>query len=234
MPLRDLLKKKDKQDEDSSQSSSAMNLDVPEFTFIRTTTNAQEVIEPPTYPGDQPPEEIPSSPPKRHSRFRRHSHTSKEAQTSNPARPKSDRPKSDRPKSDRRLSERLHLGSRSRSASTTSVNVPAGLPEIQTGVASGEDEEAQWEKRATLLAKGNNIVPSGSAGANREEKPAEGGRRSRSVSVSDKREDDHIQDAIRLHEEGDLQRSTEMFGRLADPGGANNALSQVLYGLALR
>lgn len=25
-----------------------------------------------------------------------------------------------------------------------------------------------------------------------------------------------------------------MFGRLADPSGANNALSQVLYGLALR
>ena len=25
-----------------------------------------------------------------------------------------------------------------------------------------------------------------------------------------------------------------MFGRLADPAGANNALSQVLYGLALR
>jgi hypothetical protein len=25
-----------------------------------------------------------------------------------------------------------------------------------------------------------------------------------------------------------------MFGRLADPDGANNALSQVLYGLALR
>jgi hypothetical protein len=32
----------------------------------------------------------------------------------------------------------------------------------------------------------------------------------------------------------DLERSTAMFGRLADPHGANNALSQVLYGLALR
>lgn len=31
-----------------------------------------------------------------------------------------------------------------------------------------------------------------------------------------------------------LEQSTEMFGRLADPNGANNALSQVLYGLALR
>lgn len=32
----------------------------------------------------------------------------------------------------------------------------------------------------------------------------------------------------------DLERSTEMFGHLADPNGANNPLSQVLYGLALR
>ena len=32
----------------------------------------------------------------------------------------------------------------------------------------------------------------------------------------------------------DLTSSTKMFGRLADPNGENNALSQVLYGLALR
>jgi hypothetical protein len=32
----------------------------------------------------------------------------------------------------------------------------------------------------------------------------------------------------------DLVNSTAMFGRLADPDGENNALSQVLYGLALR
>ncbi|KAJ5463338.1 hypothetical protein N7475_008282 [Penicillium sp. IBT 31633x] len=32
----------------------------------------------------------------------------------------------------------------------------------------------------------------------------------------------------------DLERSTHMFGQLADPDGANNPLSQVLYGLALR
>lgn len=32
----------------------------------------------------------------------------------------------------------------------------------------------------------------------------------------------------------ELEQSTAMFGRLADPSGANNALSQVLYGLALR
>ncbi len=32
----------------------------------------------------------------------------------------------------------------------------------------------------------------------------------------------------------DLERSTAMFGQLANPSGANDALSQVLYGLALR
>lgn len=32
----------------------------------------------------------------------------------------------------------------------------------------------------------------------------------------------------------ELEVSTKMFGKLADPNGANNALSQVLYGLALR
>ncbi|RKU46480.1 hypothetical protein DL546_008048 [Coniochaeta pulveracea] len=52
--------------------------------------------------------------------------------------------------------------------------------------------------------------------------------------VSTKAIDEDIQTAIKLHEEGDLKRSTAMFGRLADPKGANNPLSQVLYGLALR
>ena len=32
----------------------------------------------------------------------------------------------------------------------------------------------------------------------------------------------------------ELETSTKMFGKLADPNGANNSLSQVLYGLALR
>jgi hypothetical protein len=46
--------------------------------------------------------------------------------------------------------------------------------------------------------------------------------------------DADIQEAIRLHEEGELKESTRLFGILADPNGANNPLSQVLYGLALR
>jgi TPR repeat protein len=45
---------------------------------------------------------------------------------------------------------------------------------------------------------------------------------------------ENIQEAIRLHEASQYERSTAMFGRLADPNGPNNPLSQVLYGLALR
>lgn len=52
--------------------------------------------------------------------------------------------------------------------------------------------------------------------------------------ISSKEIDADIQTAIRWHEEGELEQSTELFGRLADPQGANNPLSQVLYGLALR
>ncbi|KAI1767406.1 HCP-like protein [Hypoxylon sp. FL1150] len=52
--------------------------------------------------------------------------------------------------------------------------------------------------------------------------------------VSSKAIDEQIQEAIRLHEDGQLDQSTRLFGRLADPQGANNPLSQVLYGLALR
>ncbi|KAI1344627.1 HCP-like protein [Xylariaceae sp. FL0016] len=52
--------------------------------------------------------------------------------------------------------------------------------------------------------------------------------------VSSQKTDADIQEAIRLHEDGELERSTALFGQLADPGGANNPLSQVLFGLALR
>lgn len=68
---------------------------------------------------------------------------------------------------------------------------------------------------------------SGSSG-----RPGVGSRRGSAVST--KEIDQDIQEAIRLHEAGDLEASTRLFGRLADPAGANNPLSQVLYGLALR
>ncbi|TFB04716.1 Protein DSF2 [Trichoderma ghanense] len=123
----------------------------------------------------------------------------------------------------RRLSHRLHLSR----GPETSDHVPQNLPEIVVPGSGGDDrdaEELQWEKRATMLAGQN-----------------DGAARSRSASthsatapVSSKQIDADIQEAIRLHEEGNFAEATKMFGRLADESGANNPLSQVLYGLALR
>jgi hypothetical protein len=236
MPLRDLLKKKEKiQGTDSSNASTPtpeeLDNPVPEFTFLRTTTTSQEVIAPPTYPEENLPP--PQSPPKQHhSRLRRHSNASQKSSASEKEQEKQ------RPKADRRLSERLHLSSRSRSASSISVNVPENLPEIEGGVATNAEGEAEWEKRATLLAKGNSVVrpgaSRGSSSRSEEIVQDDTGRRNRSGTISNPTDDSDIQEAIRLHEAGDLARSTQIFGRLADPNGENNALSQVLYGLALR
>ncbi|TID17539.1 HCP-like protein [Venturia nashicola] len=203
MTLKDLMKKKDKIE---AEPSSAQHLATPAFTFIRTTTNTQEVIDPPTFPGDQP-----TNPPQRSlsHRFRLRRQTSA-AQLGD------QHEKLDvRPKNERRLSERLHLGPRDRAASTSSVNIPADLPEI-----AGDGEDV-WEKRATLLAKSNPNTP-------------DEGKKSSEAPVVDKSGDINIQAAINLHEAGEFTKASEMFGQLADPHGANNALSQVLYGLALR
>lgn len=124
------------------------------------------------------------------------------------------------------------------------------LPEIAPvcnddgGAEARTDAEAQWEKRATILARenersiSNSMLPSsGSGGLGLEYGVATltvGRDEKRMNMVVSKEGDDDIQEAIRLHEAGDLERSTGMFGRLADPAGKNNALSQVLYGLALR
>ncbi|KAE9989093.1 hypothetical protein EG328_000024 [Venturia inaequalis] len=204
MTLKDLLKKKDKVE---VESSSAQPLAPPAFTFIRTTTNTQEVIDPPTFPGDQPP----TSPPQRSLSHRFRLRRQPSAAQSGDQNDKLDV----RHKSEKKLSERLHLGPRDRAPSIGSANIPADLPEIQG------DSEDVWEKRATLLAKSNPNTP-------------EEGKKSSEAPVVDKSGDINIQAAIDLHEAGDFTKASEMFGQLADPHGANNALSQVLYGLALR
>lgn len=159
-------------------------------------------------------------------------------------------PDKDKPSPARRLSQRLHL----KRAPVSSENVPADLPEIVTTAAADDPTaaELQWEKRATILARtaGENEALQRS----RDTTPASSpplsspasiqggfasmqiveGRDSKVGVASTPAIDTNIQEAIRLHEEGDLRQSTKMFGILADPHGANNALSQVLYGLALR
>jgi hypothetical protein len=159
MTLKDLLKKKDKVQGESSQADGPEEPlpapeGVPQFTFLRTTSTSQEVIVPPSYPGDREirPKQEQN---KRLSRFRRHTNAAV-----SPPDSRSTSGLDARPELGRRLSERLHLGRTSRAASTSSVNIPDDLPnEPEGGAAKGEEEEAQWEKRATLLAKSNPNIP---------------------------------------------------------------------------
>lgn len=109
-------------------------------------------------------------------------------------------------------------------------------------MGDGDAGESQWEKRATILARENErsrsrpVTPTGPSTADLPRLSSmtlgESGRDKGAVLTQ--QADDDIQEAIRLHEAGELETSTRMFGRLADPNGENNALSQVLYGLALR
>lgn len=151
----------------------------------------------------------------------------------------------------RRLSKRLHLSR----APASSENVPDNLPEIVTTTASDDPTtaEVQWEKRATILAEtaGKNEALQRSRDNSPLASPSLGSPSSiqggfASMRIVDERADPkngiastpaidtNIQEAIRLHEAGELEKSTKLFGILADPNGANNPLSQVLYGLALR
>ncbi|KAF2682566.1 HCP-like protein [Lentithecium fluviatile CBS 122367] len=223
MPLKDLLHKKNKiKDEGASgatEKPSTLSPDVPEFTFMRTTTHTQETFDPPSYPGDPTrpkPQNLSPEPRGLVGRLRRHSNAS------SPASPNAEQTS---------FAERMHFG---RSRSSSSVNVPANLPEVGgDGVARNEEEEAKWEKRATVLVTSNSVLRSGTTTPNVESdnplSPTGKKSRSRAPSVTHT-----IQEAIRLHETGNLEASTAMFGKLADPNGPNNALSQVLYGLALR
>lgn len=101
---------------------------------------------------------------------------------------------------------------------------------------------SQWEMRAMLLAKKNEesqknfSIPEGESDVNilPGNHTNEGDKKPISCMTTKNNNGDNIQEAIRLHEAGELQISTEMFGRLAESPGENNNLSQVLYGLSLR
>lgn len=173
MPLKDLLKKKERIDNDGAPPMETPG-SPPGFTFMRTTTDMQEIIEPPSHPSDQP---EPVEKEKRKSPFRRHSNAHSNASTNGSP---SIEPKA--AKQDRRISDRFHIHHRSKSSS--SVNVPSDLPDLPTAAKNDEDE-GQWEKRATVLAQGNSISRPGSSAANMD--VSQGGRPGlqRTVSVAD-------------------------------------------------
>ncbi|OQD88639.1 hypothetical protein PENANT_c003G06740 [Penicillium antarcticum] len=246
--LRNILHKRDELSKGPQNDQTAAP-PPPEFTLIRTDTHTQEILTAPadpdpTTPTLQEPDSNTLSPSPRRSfqLFTR----SRNNSVSSPS----------PPRRERRLSNLLHLDHRSRSNSRdSSANIPADLPQIlDDGGASKQEREAQWEKRATVLVQRNPqfgrsgselaLAGSGSGYEDGDGDVGQGslglgiegfGARSRSSSQSrisvGPAEDVNIQEAIRLHESGDLERSTQMFGQLAD---ANNPLSQVLYGLALR
>ena len=257
--LKDLLKKREKIAKQQETSREVL-VEVPEFTFKRTTTNTEEIIQPPSYPGD---EQVPdgtkekSTPTtdkkqgerRHHLGFRKASSSSVASKASTVDDAETEKAATQalpiRPGTARKLSERLHLHrERSRSTSELSTNLPEDLPEPPLAVAltahdeeSGNAEqvkeakaqrEAQWEKRATLLARSNPLLESQQPDAVSEKSHAP------STNISSPPTDDNIHEAIRLHESGVLAESTSMFGRLASPTNTNNALAQVLYGLALR
>ncbi|KAL8890850.1 MAG: hypothetical protein Q9215_002076 [Flavoplaca cf. flavocitrina] len=220
MTLRDLLKKREKIREGSGEKQDpppSQESPPPQFTFMRTDTNTQEVITPPTFADDQQNAQRKTShEKKRFSRFRSSSNASAKSTTSNT--------------SEKRLSSRLHLGSHSRTSSAGSINVPSDLPAISDGIGESEDKEAQWENRATILAKENPVVKQSRSRENSAGGASLNGRPPLGRHISDAKGDENIQEAIKLHEAGDLEASTAMFGRLAE----SNAMAQIMYGLALR
>lgn len=253
MGLRDILKKKDKiEGSDGNSRQDAVNsLQAPEFTFIRSDTNTEEIIHPPSDPnslhGSRDDVNFLSASDAQHpvSRPRRLSDAFKSQSRDSSASSRNSSTNPEKPSPVRRISQRLRL----KRAHVSSENVPQDLPEIVVP-ANGQDAdqtaaESQWEKRATILAKTANenellrIRPptppptdtiQGAVAGLRivgEEGQEHGAASSLAIDAD-------IQEAIRLHEEGDLRESTRLFGILAEPKGANNPLSQVLYGLALR
>ena len=237
MTLKDLLKKKEKTNNNVNAPivpPPEQDPSAPGVTIMRSDTNTQELICPPTFASDNAAGHTDDhSTTKRFSRLRSSSNTSTTSKRSSIG--------------EKRLSQRLHLPhSRSRASSQSSGNVPTDLPDIQDLSLEGEEKEARWEERATILAQANpHTRPKSPEGQARSKSPDEKLRErlegqspahlgDRPVtgarSLSSAKADDDIQKAIQLHEAGDLAESTAMFGRLAN----GNAMAQIMYGLALR
>ncbi len=230
MPLREILKKKDKA-HDGPDNHLENTPPVPEFKFMRSDTNTQEILSFPEDEAYEPAASADGSSDVQRSRLSRFTGRSRSQSTTSNASRSSETSKSkDRSPNTKRLSQRLGL--RKQESSTA---VPQDLPDIKDGQEADGDA---WEQRATMLARENEKNRSRPGTPVRDDLPdleaLKLGEQSEGGVVASQHTDDTIQEAIRLHEAGQLEEATRMFGRLADPHGENNALSQVLYGLALR
>ncbi|KEY64947.1 hypothetical protein S7711_08946 [Stachybotrys chartarum IBT 7711] len=244
MGLRDLLRKKDEVAQGGAgpeMETTFQRLNGPEFKLVRSDTHTHDIIHAPDFP-DHPHDSslLSAQEPSRKSRRSLDVFRSGARSRSRSDAAGGGDGGSSGSSSTRRLSQRLHLSREPQSSDA----VPQDLPDIvlpsgggggADGIQDRDGAESQWEQRATMLASQNERARSrpSSAGWDGAARPR-GRSPSASRVVSSKSIDADIQEAIRLHEEGDLEHSTKLFGQLADPDGANNPLSQVLYGLALR
>lgn len=242
MPIRDLLKHK----HPNGNVTPPARLENPQVVISQSDTNAEEVLTATTTQQQQAGQDsganngagqLPPLLQRANSTSGVLSLSAPSSQTNLKVLPRSS--------STRLISERFSMR-----RTVSSSHVPEDLPEI-TITDDAEGNGAEWERRATMLAweneKSRSRSTSPAAGATRDAhqvrpRPAsatfELGAPAHSPppppAGSSPDADINIQEAIRLHEAGDLERSTKMFGQLADPSGQNDALSQVLYGLALR
>lgn len=157
MPLIRLHKKSDKDAADMNHPQTQTS-EAPEFRIIRSDTYTEETIDAPPF---QTVESPGTSPRKSFGFFRRSIDSGRSSQDSHSPR-------------ESRF-PRLHIGRRSRSGSSSSVNIPDNLPEVGDTVDE-EEREAQWEKRATILVQGGSHSSAPSLGVQQ-------GNRSRSSSV---------------------------------------------------
>lgn len=187
MPLRDLLRKKDKLSADQDRElpeplppkTPSQAPQIPQFTFVRSTTTTQEIIEPPTFAGDvdfsrsrKPPLPALNLPLSESGQKQSLAARIRKRASSNPgprSQPVQDADLHPLPEKasmlKRGLSQRLHLPTTPRRASSSgssSLNIPADLPAIadqaddETGTSPAE-KEAKWEQRGILLARANTV-----------------------------------------------------------------------------
>ncbi|QSZ33825.1 hypothetical protein DSL72_005397 [Monilinia vaccinii-corymbosi] len=249
MPLFDLIRKKEKVVGDDALSPRADPEAGPAFTFMRadTQTTSQEAISPTSLSSSDSFLQPSVSKPNRESRtsrlFRGRPTSNLGASGASISSQICERSLSISAHNSKRISERFGM----RKHEAGSSHVPSDLPEITVEEAAqdGRAAELQWEKRATMLAHQNERSisrPVSACGSPTDQMDRKSGESFGAISpeqnphgvVDSRTVDDDLQEAIRLHEEGHLEEATKLFERLADPNGANNALSQVLYGLALR
>ncbi|RKF78516.1 putative protein dsf2 [Golovinomyces cichoracearum] len=228
MPLRSILKKSER-----AKKSPEKETVITPILFMRSDTKTEEIIYPPSYPDHEESKRSKNGKNKEKKSKRLLGRWCSVPRTPSESRKSSLRLRPNIPVFEK-ISRHLHRKSRA------SDKVPENLPDIEIIADQVErrvekrinEIRAQWEKRATILAKKNEESTAKYLSIN-DDRHAKELRMAREMHEANSA-NDNIIEAIRLHEAGELHASTMMFGRLAEFQNENNTLSQVLYGLSLR